>query len=125
MLDDRFLVTTLSHETPCVVAESRSWSDGKTYGDVSIKLDWNAYLELAGPRTLTQEEAAQITRRFSEEHLRSKCMRLVLTMPEEILPFVCPELEELVSYEWRMLIERQSTRRPAIRESWGLLPAPA
>lgn len=118
--------------TPAVFASGtaihreRKWTDFDLYGDVLMQLDWEARLQLASPRTLTQGELTLLVHRFSEEHLRSKCMRIVLSMPEELLPVVCPQLEETVDYEWKMLRERQAERRhPAIRESWGAIPAPA
>ena len=124
MLGEPIVYTPATYEFGGYVAE-HSWSDQKSYGEVSIRLDWDARLELAFPRTLTQSEAAQLLEQFSEEHLRSRCMRIVLSMPDEILPVVWPQLEEMVNYEWIMLAERQAKRRPAIRESWDALPAPA
>ena len=117
--------TPASYELPGVIESRRSWSDRSRYGDVQIQLDWDARLKLVGPRTFTHDEFEGLIERFAEEHLRSKCMRIVLAMPEEILPFVCPQLEEMVNYEWTMLLDRQAQIKPAIREKWGALPPPA
>ena len=107
-----------------LLAASRSWSDHQRYGDFNVGLTWDARLAVQGPRTLTQDEATQLVARFADVSLRSKCAGIVLNMPDELLPLVYPQLEEMVEYEWSMLLERQANRRPAIRESWTSLPSP-
>ena len=74
---------------------------------------------------LNQNETAQLLEDCEVDSLRSKCMGIVLNMPDELLPRVYPQLEEMVDYEWRMSIERQASRPPAIRERWTTLPSPA
>lgn len=97
--------------------------DSASSGESNLRVRLRGHLQLDTPRTMTQEEVRHTFNRLTGLlNARTECHLLVQAAPIEVLPFVLPQLRELIEYEVRMWQAQESHRLPGIQEETRLLP---
>ena len=86
----------------------------------SNKLDW--WVTFSHPRTLTESEAKKALFELLAESVRAQCHLIIHSLPNEILPTILPQLQEMAEYELRIWTIREKFEGPDIHERWLSLP---
>jgi len=89
-----------------------------------LDLEIRGQLRFRYPETMTQAEAAetlaQLARRFGA---RGQCHLVIRSIPDDVVPIILPQLQEMAEYEVRMWHVQQEVEGPDIHERWISLPA--
>lgn len=109
-------VTT--HEFPPLTSK-----DAIESGGAALEMEWAGTLRFRWPATWTQEEARAGFGTMLSNMARARCMAIVLGLPDEVVPVVAPQLEEMAEYETKMSALRSEAIGPDIKERWISLPA--
>lgn len=90
-----------------------------------LDVEWDARITYEHPATLTEAEARDALLELSGHLARSHCLMIIRSLPEEVIPVVLPQLQEMAEYEVRMWQVREELPGPDIHESWLSLPITA
>lgn len=94
--------------------------DSAVSGRARVDFEW--WATFTHPGTWTDDEAKGSLRELLAESARARCLVLLCSLPEEIVPIVLPQLEEMINYELHVLRVRKEVEGPDIQERWVSLP---
>jgi hypothetical protein len=100
-------------------------ADAAGSGQARLAVEWDTHITFEHPATFTEAEAKEAFLQLAARLARSQCLMIIRTLPEEVVPVVFPQLQEVAEYEVRMWQVREELGRPDIHESWLSLPITA
>jgi hypothetical protein len=112
-------------ETIRRTAAGLAHADAADWGQARLAIEWDINVTFEHPATFTEAEAKQAFLQLAARLARSRCLMIVRSLPEEVIPAVLPQLQEMAEYEVRMAQVREELSGPDIQESWISLPITA
>lgn len=106
------------HEFPTISSKDAIESGGAT-----LEMEWAGTFRFQRPATWTHEEARAELLAMLSNMARARCMSIIVGLPDDVVPVVAPQLEEIAEYETRMATVRREALGPDIKERWISLPA--
>jgi hypothetical protein len=100
-----------------------AFTDSVSIGPAQLDLSWEITAAFSYPDSFTDDEQRVVFAHLYASHLRTQCVRIVQSLPDDVLPSFLPQLEELAAYEMQMWFQHREIARPNIEEDWVLLPA--
>ena len=94
-------------------------------GQARLAFEWDARITFEHLATFTEAEAKEAWVKLVTGLARSRCLMIIGSLPEEVVPIVLPQLQEMAEYEVRMWQVREELPGPGIHESWLSLPITA
>ena len=94
-------------------------------GQARVSVEWDTHITFEHPATFTEAEAREEFLQLAARLARSRCLMIIGSLPEEVVPVVLPQLQEMAEYEVRMWQVREELPGPDIHESWLSLPITA
>jgi len=94
-------------------------------GQARLAVQWDARITFEHPATFTEAEAREAFLQLAARLARRQCLMIIRSLPEEVIPVVLPQLQEMAEYEVRMAQVREELSGPDIQESWISLPITA
>ncbi len=98
-------------------------NDSIELSGATLEMEWAGTLRFQQPATWTHEEARAGLVTMLSNMARARCMAIIVGLPDEVVPFIAPQLEEIAEYEIKMAAVRRDALGPDIKERWISLPA--
>lgn len=98
-------------------------TDAVESGGATLEMEWAGTLRFHRPATWTHEEARAELLTMLSNMARARCMSVIVGLPDDVVPVVAPQLEEIAEYETHMASVRREALGPDIKERWISLPA--
>lgn len=96
--------------------------DSVEASDARIDFEWQAHINFTHPGTWTEAEAKSVFLELAASLARAQSFVIIHSLPDEVVPSILPQLQEMAEYEVRMWRLREEVEGPEIRERWISLP---
>ena len=99
-----------------------AWHETVASRGAFLKFELSGTVKLQWPSTWTNEEARAELMTMLSKTARVRCFAIIAALPDDVVPILVPQLEEIAEYETNIATLRARSQGPDILENLVLLP---